>query len=449
MSAFLVAQFLSMPYSIAMVTDFFYPGLGGVESHIYQLSQCLIKLGYKVVVITHYRNNRHGVKYMSNGLKVYYLPFTPMYDQCTLPTIWNMMPLSRDIFIRESIEIVHSHQATSNTTHEVITHAKAMGLATVYTDHSLFGFGDAASININKILKMYLVQVNHSIAVSHTNKENLILRAAVDPLRVSVIPNAVDASRFTPTEGAKHIVPEIISVVVLSRLTYRKGIDLLVDIIPSITRKYKNVNFVIGGDGPKRLELEQMIERNQIHDRVELLGRVEHDKVREVMVKGHIFLNTSLTEAFCIAIVEAACCGLAVVSTDVGGVPEVLPPHLIRLSNPKVEPLLTALESAIDEVAVHGIDPWSIHNQVNRIYNWFDVAKRTIVVYDKVMKEPKSTLKERILGSFTSGPVVGFIFGLITTSNHLFFKFLEWLIPEETIEKFPNFSLEKWEGLSA
>eukprot|EP00983_Pelagomonas_calceolata_P028384 888944-Pelagomonas_calceolata.AAC.4 len=41
-----------------------------------------------------------------------------------------------------------------------------------------------------------------------------------------------------------------------------------------------------------------------------------------VQLQGHIFLNASLTEAFCIAIVEAAACGLLVVSTRVGGVPE-------------------------------------------------------------------------------------------------------------------------------
>lgn len=39
--------------------------------------------------------------------------------------------------------------------------------------------------------------------------------------------------------------------------------------------------------------------------------------------RGHVFLNASLTEAFCIAVVEAAACGLLVVSTRVGGVPEV------------------------------------------------------------------------------------------------------------------------------
>jgi phosphatidylinositol glycan class A protein len=65
----------------------------------------------------------------------------------------------------------------------------------------------------------------------------------------------------------------------------------------------------IGGDGPKRIDLEQMREKHLLHDRVELIGPVKHHNVRNVLIQGQIFLNTSLTEAFCIAIVEAACAG--------------------------------------------------------------------------------------------------------------------------------------------
>jgi phosphatidylinositol glycan class A protein len=60
-----------------------------------------------------------------------------------------------------------------------------------------------------------------------------------------------------------------------------------------------------------------MREKHQLHNRVELLGSVQHSDVRSVLVRGHIFINASLTEAFCIAIVEAAACGLVVVSTNV------------------------------------------------------------------------------------------------------------------------------------
>ena len=61
---------------------------------------------------------------------------------------------------------------------------------------------------------------------------------------------------------------------------------------------------------------------------------------RDVLCRGHIFLNTSLTESFCIAILEAACCGLLIVSTDVGGVPEVLPPHMAYLAKPEEKSIL-------------------------------------------------------------------------------------------------------------
>lgn len=53
------------------------------------------------------------------------------------------------------------------------------------------------------------------------------------------------------------------------------------------------------------------------------------------MAEGSIFLNTSLTESFGIAILEAACAGLYVVSTKVGGVPEVLPEGMISFANPE------------------------------------------------------------------------------------------------------------------
>lgn len=59
----------------------------------------------------------------------------------------------------------------------------------VFTDHSLFGFADFSSIFINKYLKYFICDVHAMICVSHTSKENLVLRACVPPSRVSVIPN--------------------------------------------------------------------------------------------------------------------------------------------------------------------------------------------------------------------------------------------------------------------
>lgn len=51
------------------------------------------------------------------------------------------------------------------------------------------------------------------------------------------------------------------------------------------------VRFIIGGDGPKRVRLEEMREKHSLQDRVEMLGAVPHTQVRSILISGHIFLN--------------------------------------------------------------------------------------------------------------------------------------------------------------
>lgn len=56
-------------------------------------------------------------------------------------------------------------------------------------------------------------------------------------------------------------------------------------VIPLLCQEFPSVHFIIGGDGPKRLLLEEMRERHSLHHRVELLGAVPHDAVRDVSVE--------------------------------------------------------------------------------------------------------------------------------------------------------------------
>jgi len=431
-----------MSHSVALVSDFFYPGFGGVEIHIYNVALCLMRRGHKVIIITRaYGEKYNGVRFLTNGLKVYYLPFVGVQlppGNTTLPTFFAMFPLLRCIFIREQITIVHGHQTTSNMCHEALMHAATMGLRVCFTDHSLFGFADSASIHINKVLEWSLSSVNQVICVSHTSKENTVLRAKIPPEFVSVIPNATDTAAFTPPESMKYrtwgSVEGPLTIVVITRLVYRKGVDLLVDIIPTICQRHQDVRFVIGGDGPRRLQLVQMIERNGLFHRVEMLGELKHHQVRGVLNRGQIFLNCSLTEAFCIAIIEAVSCGLLAVSTRVGGVPEVLPEEMLLLAEPEASSLVTAVERAISLVG--GVLPWEFHNAVTSFYSWDSVAERTERVYDRITSSsnPPLTLHERLRRYRAVGPIYGLICMAIGAFDWLVWGFLCWLQPESEID---------------
>lgn len=117
-------------YRICLVSDFFHPNTGGVETHIYQLAQCLLQRGHSVVVLTHSYRDRIGIRYLTNGLKVIHLPLWSVYCESGLPTLFCPAKLIRNVLIRERVQIVHSHGAFSSLALETLIHAACLGKLT-------------------------------------------------------------------------------------------------------------------------------------------------------------------------------------------------------------------------------------------------------------------------------------------------------------------------------
>ncbi|WFD44786.1 phosphatidylinositol N-acetylglucosaminyltransferase [Malassezia psittaci] len=421
-------------YRIALISDFFFPNVGGVEGHMYMIGQHLLQRGHKVIVITHaYEPNRSGVRYLPSGMKVYYVPLKVIARQDTLPNFFGLLPILRWILIREQIQIVHAHQALSSMAHEAIFHAKGLGLRAVFTDHSLFDFADVGSILTNKLLGFALNDADHVVCVSHTGRENTVLRAKLQPKDVSTIPNAIDASQFYPTGNAPK---DHICIVVLSRLMYRKGIDLLLSAIPELCHMHPDITFLIGGDGPKFVDLEQMREQFMLQDRVHLVGAIRQRDVNKHLNSGHIFLNTSLTEAFGTSIIEATCAGLCVVSTSVGGIPELLPTSMIRLAQPTTDAIVSQTSLAIEQIRHKQHDSWSQHRAVKQMYSWSDTVKRLERVYANVMQLPPRTSSDRFLRHWVrDGVIAGKILCIIIAVQMVMFLILDMLYPARKIPR--------------
>ena len=279
---------------------------------------------------------------------------------------------------------------------------------------------------------------------------------------VSVIPNALVAETFEPLalqkEPRRIGSNDIITIVVISRLFYNKGTDLLIAAIPRILADYPHVRFIIAGSGPKAIDLEQMLERRVLQDKVELLGPVRHEEVRDVMVRGHIYLHPSLTEAFGTVIVEAASCGLYVVCTRVGGIPEVLPPHMTEFAKPEEDDLVAATGRAIGALRANKIRTEGFHDQVKKMYSWTNVAERTERVYDGItgtINEEEFygdvsgggwsatrgragvqsyALIDRLKRYYGCGVWAGKLFCLCVIIDYLIFQLLELFFPRKNID---------------
>ena len=130
-----------------------------------------------------------------------------------------------------------------------------------------------------------------------------------------VIPNGINMKRRSKMVETKR--PKLISV---GRLFYRKGIDLLVDVIPKVIEEHPDIEWNIVGDGPKKYLLEYVVKKYNLEKNVKILGRVEHHLVQDLLESSNIYVNASLTESFGIAVLEAAALGLICVTTNVGAV---------------------------------------------------------------------------------------------------------------------------------
>ena len=96
------------------------------------------------------------------------------------------------------------------------------------------------------------------------------------------------------------------------------------------------------------------------------------------------------------ALLEAASCGLFVVSTCVGGVPEVLPPSMIKFADSTtVDDLFKAISEAV--VVSRRTVPSETHARIKTMYSWLNVCKRTEIVYHSMFLLGKPSLATRFL----------------------------------------------------
>ncbi len=107
-------------------------------------------------------------------------------------------------------------------------------------------------------------------------------------------------------------------VLTLSRLARHKQVDIFIKAIPEVTKTYKNVKFVIVGDGECREELEDLVKDLNISDYVRFEGAVEHSQVAKYMNACDIFVSTNFYSSICNPVIEAMTCGKAVMALNTG-----------------------------------------------------------------------------------------------------------------------------------
>ena len=244
----------------------------------------------------------------------------------------------------------------------------------VATTHSNDVLSDLG--NLKKVLRTLFRRANALIVVCRAQGKALETLGA-DPNKIHIIPNGFlkeDYERINDT----HRSPTKIAY--LGRLHFVKRVDLL---IRALAECSPEISLDIGGDGPEQRNLESLVKRLGLMDRIRFRGSVLRADVPQFLAGVALLCLVSNREGWPTVIHEALACGTPVLATVVGGVPEALAdPRLGALLPANISP--EKLAETIESSLKNNWDRGYIKRHAFR-YTWEEITIQLVSTYRSLL----------------------------------------------------------------
>ncbi len=211
---------------------------------------------------------------------------------------------------------------------------------------------------------------------------------------VHVIPNGIDLELFDRDEGIdvteRFGVPaaggDKVTVFFANRMEKRKGIHLVRDMCFHVMRKYPHVHFVFAGAdlfGYMEKQILPFIKSERMQDRFHYVGKIDLPSVRALLKRSDIFLIPSLWENCPYSCIEAMSAGRAIVSSDCGGMPELIRDgdNGLLATNDNAPSFISALERAVEDAALRERLGAAARREVESRLTDVAVAERAATIY--------------------------------------------------------------------
>ena len=304
-----------------------YPTYGGSGALATELGLDLARRGHEVHFITYAMPFRlrgyvervffHEVDTISGRY--------PLFEH--YPYTLALASKQHEVALREELEVLHVHYAIPHATTAWIAR-QMLGaqhpikvITTLHgTDITLVGQEES----FHAITKFSIEQSNAVTAVSEFLKEETLRTFGCRECRIAVIPNFVKLDEYfpVPTKERDGLCPA--GCKLLTHVSNFREVKRVRDVVRVFARVRRTMPAVLlmVGDGPERAEAERESRELGVDGDVRFLGRI--DAVAPLLQQSDLFLLPSQSESFGLAALEAMACGVPVVASRAGGLPELI-----------------------------------------------------------------------------------------------------------------------------
>ena len=353
----------------------YYPVIGGIETWTQNIAERLSRKAEIFVVTGKVKNQPK--KEEKNGVQIWRTSLFTLTNLSASPIIYSLSLLpfvffkSLSLIQKEKIDILHCQGFLSSFLGFLLSKlTKTPYITTVQRLESR-----------RNCLKNFIYRkANFCIAVSRAVEENF---RKIGVKNIKVIPNGIDLEKF---KGLNHKKHDGFIVMTVARLEKIKGIEYLIKAFSRCDLPRRS-HLLIIGNGSERKNLENLVEKLKLKEKVKFLGQVPNKEIPEYLAMADCFVLPSLKEGFGIVILEAQAAGIPVIGTKVGGILDLIKDQETGIL---VEP--SNSEEIAGAIAKIYSNPDFSQNLIQNAkinlekYDWQNIAESVYKVYIKFMK---------------------------------------------------------------
>ena len=233
------------------------------------------------------------------------------------------------------------------------------------------------------------------LCVSKYTKNEIIDRVdGIETNHIKFLPNGVDINRFFPVENTsgflnRYNIPENSNIILtLARIIRRKGHDTVIKCLPSLIKKFPNIQYVIAGPHRKKDtyldELKLLAKELSVENHIVFVDYIPDSDLNEIYTRSQVYVMVSRTyndigdsEGFGITFLEANACGCPVIGSNEGGIPDAVENNKNGLLVPAddIKSLTKAIEKFLEDQSFRRK---IIDQGIERVNNDFTWEKLTI-----------------------------------------------------------------------
>ncbi|MBC1435192.1 glycosyltransferase family 4 protein [Listeria rocourtiae] len=373
--------------NVLMVSDDFYPSVGGIAAHVLEISQAISQLGHNVVLLTKIYDPQNELPeevYIGN-VRVVRVKVSNRRKIRALEFMYKGRRKIKQLLKENTFQVIHWHKLIADS---IITKIPFDGVK-IFTNHSSTFLNWYAQKKFTRC-RALLGHMDGVIAPSSELTSKIVTILPEKPaLNIS---NGVDVSKFYPDKLMRHTMrlqlgyePTDKVVMIARRLEEKNGVLYFTQAIPKLVASNPAIQILIVGSGSQESSIRAFIAEHDLANRVTIVTGVMNPEMPHYFNAADVVVLPSLMEATSIAGLEAMACGKPLVGTNVGGIPEIITQGETGLLVPAKS--AEALANGILEILAEEKQLLKMGHQalqmVHKSFAWKEIARKTVAFYQQ------------------------------------------------------------------